>query len=65
MTGFSPATGELAVLSVAGLLSALAGSWVGRSIRHRISENLYRKLFFLSRIASGAYMIARRSGVFD
>ncbi len=65
MTGFSPVTGELAVLSVADLLPAFAGIWLGRSIRHRISEDFYRKLFFLSRITSGAYMIARTSGVFD
>jgi uncharacterized membrane protein YfcA len=65
MTGFSLVTGELAVLSVLGLVPAFAGIWLGRRVRHGISEAFYRKLFFLSLIASGAYMIARTSGVFD
>ncbi len=65
MTGFSLVTGELALLSVMGLVPVFAGIWAGRRVRHRISEAFYRKLFFLSLIASGAYMIARTSGVFD
>ncbi len=65
MTGFSLVTGELALLSVLGLAPVFAGIWVGRRVRHRISEAFYRKLFFLSLIASGAYMLARTSGVFD
>lgn len=64
MAGFSLVTGELAILSAAGLLPVFAGIWAGRSIRHRISEAFYRKLFFISLAASGAYMIARTSGVF-
>ncbi len=64
MTGFSLVTGELAVLSVVGLLPVFAGIWLGPGIRHRIPEAFYRKLFFLSLIASGAYMIAQRSGAF-
>ena len=59
MTGFSLVTGELALLSVAGLVPAFAGIWAGRRIRHRISEAFYRKLFFFSLIATGIYMIAR------
>jgi uncharacterized protein len=65
MTGFSLVTGDLAILSVAGLVPAFAGIWLGRSIRHRISEAFYRRLFFLSLIASGVYMVARTSGAFD
>lgn len=65
MTGFSLVTGELAVLSVTGLVPTFAGIWMGRRIRHRISEAFYRKLFFVSLIASGAYMIARTSGAVD
>ena len=65
MTGFSLVTAELAMLSVAGLVPTFAGIWAGRRIRHRISEAFYRKLFFLSLIASGAYMIARTTGAFD
>ena len=65
MTGFSLVTGELAILSVAGLVPAFAGIWAGRRIRHRISESFYRRLFFVSLIGSGAYMIARTTGAFD
>jgi uncharacterized protein len=65
MTGFSLVTGELALLSLAGLAPTFAGIWAGRRIRHRISEAFYRKLFFFSLIASGTYMIARTTGVFD
>lgn len=59
MTGFSLVTGELALLSVAGLVPVFAGIWAGRRIRHRISEAFYRRLFFLSLIGTGIYMIAR------
>jgi uncharacterized protein len=65
MAGFSLVTGELALLSASGLVPVFAGIWAGRRIRHRISEAFYRKLFFLSLIATGVYMIARTSGVFD
>ena len=65
MTGFSLVTGELAMLSVAGLVPTFAGIWIGRRVRHRISEAFYRKLFFVSLLASGAYMIARTSGALD
>ena len=65
MTGFSLVTGELAILSAAGLVPVFAGIWTGRRIRHRISEAFYRKLFFLSLMATGAYMIARTSGAYD
>jgi uncharacterized protein len=65
MTGFSLVTGELAILSAAGLVPTFTGIWLGRRIRHRVSEVFYRQLFFLSLIASGVYMIARTSGAFD
>jgi uncharacterized protein len=65
MAGFSLVTGELAVLSIIGLVPAFAGIWAGRRIRHRVSEAFYRKLFFISLIATGVYMIARTTGAFD
>lgn len=65
MTGFSLVSGELAALSVLGVLPVFLGIWIGRRVRHRISEAFYRKLFFLSLIASGIYMIARSSGALD
>jgi uncharacterized membrane protein YfcA len=65
MAGHSLVTGPLAILSVAGLVPVFAGIWAGRRVRHRISEAFYRRLFFLSLIATGIYMIARTSGAFD
>jgi uncharacterized protein len=65
MTGFSLVTGELAIVSAAGLVPTFTGIWLGRRIRHRVSEVFYRQLFFLSLIASGVYMIGRTSGAFD
>jgi uncharacterized membrane protein YfcA len=65
MTGFQLVTGELAILSAMGLVPAFAGIWAGRRVRHRISETFYRRLFFISLIASGIYMIARSPGAYD
>lgn len=65
MAGVSLVTGELAILSAAGLVPSFTGIWIGRRIRHRISEAFYRKLFFISLIVTGVYMIAKASGALD
>lgn len=62
MAGVDLVTGEMALLSVLGLIPVFAGIWAGRRIRHRISEAFYRKLFFISLILSGIYMIAEAGG---
>lgn len=64
MAGFDLMTGEMAILSALGLVPAFAGIHAGRRIRHRISEVFYRRLFFISLIGSGIYMIAEAGGVF-
>lgn len=62
MAGVSLVTGEMALLSMLGLAPTFAGIWAGRRIRHRISEAFYRRLFFISLIVSGIYMIAKAGG---
>jgi len=59
MTSHALVTQELAMLSAIGLPPVFLGLWLGRRIRHRISEDFYRRLFFLSLIASGIYMMVR------
>ena len=65
MAGVDLVTGEMALLSVLGLIPVFGGIWAGRRIRHRISEAFYRKLFFISLILSGIYMIAKAGGALE
>jgi len=59
MTGFSLVTWELAALSAFGLIPVFLGIWLGRSIRHKISETFYRKLFFIALAITGIYMVIK------
>ncbi|MEM0990700.1 MAG: sulfite exporter TauE/SafE family protein [Pseudomonadota bacterium] len=59
MTSFALVSWELALLSAFGLIPVFLGIWLGRRVRHRISETGFRKLFFVALIVSGIYMIAR------
>jgi len=52
-------TPELAVVSAAATLPAIAGMIVGRRLRRRLSESSFERLFFLSLLALGAYIVAR------
>ena len=56
MTGFQLVSLELAVLSAMGLIPVFAGIWIGRRIRHRISEDFYRRLFFITLLVTGVYL---------
>ena len=47
------------VMSATALIPALVGMWLGTKIRYRISEQKFRKVFFLGLIALGSYMILR------
>ncbi len=64
MAGFNLVTGELALLSILGLLPVFGGIWLGQRVRHRIPEAFYRRLFFISLIFSGFYMVAKAGGAF-
>ena len=46
-------------MSALGLIPVFAGIWLGRRIRHRISEAFYRKLFFIALAITGIYMVVR------
>lgn len=59
MSSHSLVSWSLAILSATGLIPVFAGIWLGRRVRHRISEEGFRKLFFVALIVSGLYMIAR------
>ena len=49
---------ELGVLSAAALLPAIVGLVFGQRIRQGLSEQLFRRVFFISLLVLGAYIIA-------
>lgn len=49
---------ELGLLSAAALLPAMIGMVLGQRIRQRLSEILFRRVFFISLLVLGAYIIA-------
>ncbi len=51
-------TGELGALSAAALLPAIAGMVLGQRIRKGLSERLFRRVFFVSLLILGAYIVA-------
>ncbi|MFH3675645.1 TSUP family transporter, partial [Acinetobacter baumannii] len=44
-------------LSFAALLAALVGMWIGKKIRYRLNEQLFRRIFFIGLVSLGLYMI--------
>ena len=54
---------EHGALSTMALLPAMAGMTIGQRIRKKLSEQLFRKIFFLSLLALGAYLVSRSFGV--
>ncbi len=55
---------EQIIDSSIALLPAIAGMVLGQRIRRRISEPLFRKIFFVSLLALGAYIIVSALGYF-
>ncbi len=55
---------ELGTLSAAALLPAIIGMLFGQRIRQRLSEQLFRRVFFISLLMLGAYIIASAFGGF-
>lgn len=51
-------TTELGKLSAAALLPAIIGMVLGQRIRQKLSEQLFRRVFFISLLMLGAYIIA-------
>lgn len=52
-------TVELGSLSAAAIFPALIGMIFGQRIRKALSESLFRRIFFISLLVLGAYIIAR------
>lgn len=48
---------QLAAYSALSLIPALAGMVLGQSIRKRLSESLFRRIFFIALIVLGAYLL--------
>jgi uncharacterized membrane protein YfcA len=59
MTGHRLVTWDLALMSAFGLIPVFLGIWAGRRIRHHISEDRYRKVFFVALFVTGVYMVIR------
>lgn len=53
---------ELGKLSAAALLPALLGMVAGQRIRQRLSEQIFRRVFFISLLILGTYIIASAVG---
>jgi uncharacterized membrane protein YfcA len=58
-------TAELGAVSAAALIPAVAGMVFGQRIRQRLSESLFRRVFFISLLLLGAYIIASSIGGFE
>ena len=50
---------ELAVLSASGVVPAIAGMLVGQAVRVRVSEAMFRNVFFAVLLVIGAYIVLR------
>ncbi|MDT8342870.1 MAG: sulfite exporter TauE/SafE family protein [Thermohalobaculum sp.] len=53
---------DLALLSAGAVVPAFVGLWLGQRLRHRISEDLFRRVFFIALLVVGIVMIARAAG---
>jgi uncharacterized membrane protein YfcA len=50
---------ELAILSAAGVLPAVAGMYLGQLVRQRLSEAAFRNVFFVGLLMFGGYIAVR------
>ena len=60
LLNFGLLDGRRAVVSAAAVLPALAGMWVGQSIRNRLSVEQFRLAVFWALLLTGLYTFARR-----
>lgn len=58
LKGNSLLTSEQVWLSTIALLPALVGMMLGQSVRRRLSESAFRRVFFIALLLLGAYIIA-------
>ena len=59
LTGFDLMTWDHVFLAGFAVPPVFAGLWLGRRMRHRISEEGFRKVFFIALILVGVHMIYR------
>ena len=59
LQGNSLLTAELGILSGAALIPAIVGMIAGQRIRQKLSETRFRRVFFISLLMLGAYIVAR------
>ena len=52
-------TMELGAVSAAAVVPAVVGMLLGQRLRKRMSEALFRRVFFLALLALGLYIVAR------
>jgi uncharacterized membrane protein YfcA len=55
-------TAELGSLSAAAIVPAVAGMILGRKIRKRLAEQMFRRVFFVSLLLLGGYIIVTSAG---
>jgi hypothetical protein len=55
-------SGELGALSAAALLPALAGMAIGQRVRRRLSEQAFKRAFFVALLVLGLYIVADAAG---
>jgi len=53
---------EVITLSAGAVIPAFAGLWLGQRVRNRISEALFRRIFFVALLVVGVTMIAKALG---
>lgn len=56
-------TPELGVLSVAGLVPAFLGMWLGAKVRRRLSDAKFRRAFFVGLLGVGVFIVVRAVGL--
>jgi len=56
---------ELGALSAAAVLPAIAGMVLGQKIRHGLPEPIFRRVFFVSLLILGAYIVVSALGRTD
>ncbi len=57
-------TPQLAILSATAVLPSIGGMLFGQAIRMRLSEQVFRRAFFIALLALGLYIISRAIPVF-
>ena len=62
LSGRGLLTADLGLQSIAAVFPALAGMVIGQRIRRSISEATFRKVFFVSLVVLGLFIIARALG---